>query len=111
IHLCSLKCSGPSRARGAVQTGGARRRYILDLAGRSRKSPYTRSPLAKVKVSMPEAVIVSAVRTPIGTARKGSLADTTAEELAQLVLEESVHRSGLAPELVDDVFFAESLSG
>jgi acetyl-CoA acetyltransferase family protein len=60
---------------------------------------------------MTDAVIVSAVRTAIGTARKGSLADTTPEELAQIVLEESIARSGLAPELVDDVMFAESMYG
>lgn len=31
---------------------------------------------------MPEAVIVSALRTPIGTARKGTLRDTDAYQLA-----------------------------
>ena len=41
---------------------------------------------------MPEAVIVSAVRTPIATARKGSLADTSAETLAKVVLEAAVAR-------------------
>ena len=35
---------------------------------------------------MPEAVIVSALRTPIGTARKGTLRDTTAFELADHVV-------------------------
>lgn len=57
---------------------------------------------------MPEAVIVSAVRTPIGTAYKGTLADTSALDLAQIVLEESVRRSGLAQERFDDVVLAES---
>ena len=57
---------------------------------------------------MPDAVIVSAIRTPIGTARKGTLADTTALELAQIVLEESVRRSGLPQERFDDVILAES---
>ena len=60
---------------------------------------------------MPNAVIVSAVRTAIGTTRKGTFADTPAEVLAQVVLEEAVRRSGLAPALVDDVIFAESLYG
>ena len=60
---------------------------------------------------MPEAVIVSAVRTAIGTARKGTLADTTPEELARVVLGESIERSGLSRELVDDVVFAESQYG
>jgi len=57
---------------------------------------------------VPDAVIVSAIRTPIGTARKGTLADTTALDLAQIVLEESVRRSGLAQERFDDVILAES---
>jgi acetyl-CoA acetyltransferase family protein len=60
---------------------------------------------------MPEPVIVAAARTAIGTARKGSLANTTGEELAGAVLAETVRRSGLAPESFDDVIFAESLYG
>ena len=60
---------------------------------------------------MPEAVIVSAVRTPIATARKGSLADTSAETLARVVLEAAIARSGLKPEQVDDIIFAESQYG
>lgn len=35
---------------------------------------------------MPEAVIVSALRTPIGTARKGTLRDTSAFDLAEHVI-------------------------
>jgi len=57
---------------------------------------------------VPEAVIVSAVRTPIGTARKGTLADTDALVLAQLVIEEAARRSGLEANRFDDVILAES---
>ncbi|RBY85898.1 thiolase family protein [Blastococcus sp. TF02A-26] len=60
---------------------------------------------------MPEAVIVSAARTAIGTARKGTLADTTAEEMAQVVLTANLERAGIDPQLVDDVILAESLYG
>lgn len=60
---------------------------------------------------MPEAVIVSACRTAIGTARKGTLADTEATVLARVVVEESVARSGLAPGDFDDLVLAESLYG
>lgn len=60
---------------------------------------------------MPEAVIVSAVRTAIGTARKGSLSETPAEDLATHIVTESVRRSGLAAERIDDVMLAESLYG
>lgn len=60
---------------------------------------------------MPEAVVVSAVRTAIGTARKGTLADTTSEEMTQTVLTAAIERSGLDPQLVDDLVWAESLYG
>lgn len=56
-------------------------------------------------------VIVSAARTPVATARKGSLTNTTGEELATLVLQEVVRRSGLDPSQIDDVIFAESQYG
>ena len=60
---------------------------------------------------MPDPVIVSAARTAIATARKGSLANTAGEELAVLVLQEAVRRSGLDPAGIDDVIFAESQYG
>ena len=60
---------------------------------------------------MSDPVIVSAARTAIGTARKGTLANTTGEELATLILQETIRRSRLDPSRVDDVIFAESLYG
>jgi acetyl-CoA acetyltransferase family protein len=60
---------------------------------------------------MSKAVIVSAVRTAIGTSRKGTLADTPAEVLARHILKEAIARSGLSPDKIDDVIFAESLYG
>ena len=60
---------------------------------------------------MSHPVIVSAARTAIATARKGSLVNTGGEELAALVLQEAVRRSGLDPARIDDVIFAESLYG
>ena len=60
---------------------------------------------------MSDPVIVSTARTAIGTARKGSLANTTGEELASFILQEAVRRSGLDPVLVEDVIFAESQYG
>ncbi len=58
---------------------------------------------------MPEAVIVSALRTPVGTAFKGTLRDTTAYELAHHVV------SNVAAELdsvpIDDVILAEGMHG
>jgi len=60
---------------------------------------------------MPKAVIVSAVRTPIATARRGSLVDVSAETLARIVLTEAIRRAEVDPADVDDVIFAESLYG
>jgi len=60
---------------------------------------------------MPDAVIVSAVRTAIGTARKGTLSETEASVLAQPVVEEALARTGLAPADIDDLILAESLYG
>jgi acetyl-CoA C-acetyltransferase len=60
---------------------------------------------------MPDAVVVTAVRTAIGTAFRGSLSETLPEELARVVVSESVTRSGLAPGQFDDVVLAESNYG
>lgn len=60
---------------------------------------------------MSDPVIVSTARTAIGTAWKGTLANTTGEELAAFILQETVRRSGLDPALLDDVIFAESQYG
>jgi acetyl-CoA acetyltransferase family protein len=58
-----------------------------------------------------EAVIVSAARTPIGTARKGSLISLSAFELGRLAVEESLKRSGIPSEDVDDIVLGEVLQG
>jgi acetyl-CoA acyltransferase len=51
---------------------------------------------------MPDAVIVDAVRTPIGK-RKGSLADVHPVDLSAAVLRALTERTGIDPELIDDV--------
>jgi acetyl-CoA acetyltransferase family protein len=58
-----------------------------------------------------QAVIVAGARTAIGTSYKGSLVETDAMELATRAVGESVRRSGIEPELVDDVILGESLYG
>jgi acetyl-CoA C-acetyltransferase len=60
---------------------------------------------------MPEAVIVSTARTPIGRAHKGTLIDVDAFELAEHVVVAALQRSGLDPALVDDMVLAETLYG
>jgi len=56
-------------------------------------------------------VIVSAVRTAVATARKGTLANTSGEKLGATVLKAAIERAGIDPALIDDVIFAESLYG
>ena len=53
---------------------------------------------------MKEAVIVSAVRTPVGKAPNGSLRTTRPDEMAAVVIKEALQRApGLDPADVDDV--------
>ena len=60
---------------------------------------------------MGDAVIVAAARTPIGTARKGSLASLTAFELGRLAVESAVKRAGIPTEDLDDIVLGEVLQG
>jgi len=60
---------------------------------------------------MGEAVIVSACRTAIGTARKGTLLDVSAFDLAKWAVAESLQRSGVSTADVDDIVLGESLQG
>jgi acetyl-CoA acetyltransferase family protein len=60
---------------------------------------------------MPDAVIVSACRTAIGTSFKGTLVDTEATVLAGAVVRESLDRSGIPAADIDDLILAESLYG
>ncbi|MGW6118183.1 thiolase family protein [Nocardia sp. NPDC055165] len=58
---------------------------------------------------MPEAVIVSALRTPIGTARKGTLRDTDGFTLADHVV--AAVAADLDPNQIDDVILGEGRYG
>jgi acetyl-CoA C-acetyltransferase len=58
-----------------------------------------------------DAVIVAAARTPIGTARKGSLSALTAFDLGRLAVEAAVKRAGIATEDLDDIVLGEVLQG
>ena len=56
-----------------------------------------------------EAVVVAAVRTPVGRAHKGLLKDTRPDDLAAMVIEEALRRvPGLAAERVDDVLLGNA---
>lgn len=60
---------------------------------------------------MPDAVIVSAVRTPIGRSYKGTLVDVDAFALAEVAVQAVIDRSGVDPAAIDDLVLAESLQG
>lgn len=60
---------------------------------------------------MKNPVIVTAVRTPIARARKGSLVSKDAFQLAEAAVKGVVERSKIDPKEIDDVVIAESLQG
>jgi len=52
---------------------------------------------------MKNTFIISAVRTPVGKAFKGTLRNTRPDELAALAVKEAVARAGVDPALIEDV--------
>jgi acetyl-CoA C-acetyltransferase len=61
---------------------------------------------------MPEAVIVSAARSPIGRANKGSLKDFRPDDLSALIIKTALDKvEGLDPNTVDDVYLGCGLPG
>jgi acetyl-CoA acetyltransferase family protein len=60
---------------------------------------------------MADAVVVSAARTAIGSAFKGTLVDVDAFELGTKAVAEAVRRAGVDPTLIDDIVLGESLYG
>jgi len=58
---------------------------------------------------MKKAVIVSAVRTPVGKFN-GTLRDMPASDLGALVMKEAVKRAGISPDQVDEVIFGHVLT-
>ena len=69
------------------------------------QTPSLRSPQTS------RAAIVAAARTAIGTARRGTLANVQAVDLAKPVVQAVIERSGLAPSDFDDFVLAESMQG
>jgi acetyl-CoA C-acetyltransferase len=60
---------------------------------------------------MKNPVIVAALRTPIGRARKGSLVTKDAFALAEVVVRAVLERTKIDPGEIDDLVIAESLQG
>ncbi|MDF3003354.1 MAG: thlA, partial [Bacillota bacterium] len=59
---------------------------------------------------MREVVIVSAVRTPIGSFG-GSLKDFSAVELGAIAVKEAIKRAGIDPAIIEEVVFGNVLQG
>src|SRR3954463_2058167 len=56
-------------------------------------------------LAMPEAVIVDAVRTPIGRAFKGSLAQQRPDEMGAYIVDQLLERNpDVSPDSIEDVF-------
>src|ERR1700749_69919 len=83
--------------------------YFIDHLRQSRPRGWL--PASHREPPVPEAVIVAACRTAIGTSFKGSLTETPAIELAEAVIAEAVQRSGLDPAQIDDVIFGAGMEG
>lgn len=52
---------------------------------------------------MKEAVIVAAIRTPVGRSKRGGLKDTRPDDMAALVMEEVVRQAGIPAGMIDDI--------
>src|SRR3984885_9903216 len=91
-------------------------RYLfngIDWPRSSGKQPVTSDDLGRhmATTTTSRAAIVAAARTPIGTARKGTLANMPAIELAKPVVQAVVERSGLDAADFDGLVLAESMQG
>jgi acetyl-CoA acetyltransferase family protein len=62
-------------------------------------------------ITVGDAVIVAAARTPIGTARRGSLSGFSAFDLGRIAIEEALKRSGIPADDLDDIVLGEVLQG
>src|SRR6202140_1562227 len=94
----------------AAQRGASSSKYLrrAEFAISRREANNILAPAILVSAPqgdlMPEAVIVSAVRTPVGRAYKGSLRATRPDDLAALAIKETLARApGLDPKQIDDV--------
>src|SRR5229473_356215 len=91
-------CKGPNRPPSFKSD-----RLISPSQSATGKPSYSaRSMVYAEPRKMPQAVIVGAVRTPIGK-RGGSLKDWRPDDLAAFVLRGLVDRAGIQPKIVEDV--------
>ena len=81
-HLGSAAAPGPSRAKSTTQAGAP--------------------------PSFDDVLIIAAVRTPIGKARRGAFKDTTPDVLLATVLKEAQSRSGVPMHAIGDICVGEA---
>ena len=100
--------SRPRRSRPPLRRRARRRRPPgKRVLRRSWMSSLTDPPSShqELEPEMPEAVIVDAVRTPIGRAFKGSLAQLRPDEMGAFVLDALLERNPeVDPELIEEVY-------
>src|SRR3954468_18458715 len=60
---------------------------------------------------MGDAVILSAVRTPIADGKKGALARTPIQEIAKASMAEAIKRADVPPSDIDDIVLGEVMHG
>src|SRR5690242_20894454 len=100
--------SAPPASINSAARSGARWMLVVASSLTPGRLSVPFRPLAhqpKEPLPMPEAVIVDAVRSPIGRAFKGSLAQLRPDETAAYVVDQLLERNpDVDPALVEDVF-------
>src|SRR5215471_17034788 len=107
---CSPPGSAPAASsRAACATSDRARRQPRTILSRARPSSSPHVAGAQ-EASMPESVIVSSARTPIGKL-SGALASFTATELGGVAIAAALERAGIRGEQVDHVILGQVLQG
>ena len=113
---CRRSRSGPRpRASGSASSRPDRRRSRVEVAdeqqhadheGSTARVPRTNSTQHQdtVRSAMPEAYVVDAIRTPMGSYR-GALSGVRPDDLAAHTIRAVVERTGVDPERIVDVYF------
>src|SRR3954463_15310126 len=77
-----------------------------------RGAPASHSPFDDWRLPMPEAVIVSAARSPIGRANKGSLKDFRPDDLSATIIKAALDKiPELDPTTINDLILGCGLPG
>src|SRR5215468_2173662 len=106
VRMPSLRSTSPIHARSPSSPIGPK--LVEKRVGSSldyAPARTTSHPGSQGEHRMPDAVIVDTVRTPIGRAFKGSLAQMRPDEMGAYVVDQLLERNpGVDPALIEDVF-------